>query len=205
MTLATKQEVTTRPLQLDLSPLPRRLLPPRVRFFIWIASLFSFIFAKLWNSYLLPWKYKDSETVQPQARWSCHSRSTCRRWAPCRARPQPMAWVTRFTPRWQNIDSEMLVRVNFWFRDVYPSNVWHDHPQHGQHPQAAMRKYQCKMCPQVIFLFASLPKYHCKYPLIISPSTSKHFWERTLNWQSLSLNIFLEISVQLKVKWKKYL
>ena len=47
VTLATKQEDTTRPLQPDLSPLPRRLLPPRVQLFIWISSLFSFISVKL--------------------------------------------------------------------------------------------------------------------------------------------------------------
>ena len=33
---------------------------------------------------------------------------------------------------------------------ISSSQVDNDAPQHGQHPQAAMRKYQCKMCPQVI-------------------------------------------------------
>ena len=37
----------------------------------------------------------------------------------------------------------------FEIQKVYQANVWNHHPQHGQHPQAAMRKYQCKMCPQV--------------------------------------------------------
>ena len=165
--LATRQEDTTRRLQCDPSLQPRRLLPPRVDIFIWISTLFSFIFLKLSNSYFLPWK--DSDTALPQARWWCPSRSTCRRWAPCRARPQPTASVTPFTHRWPNIESNMFVRVYL----VMFSDVWHDHPQHGQHPQAAMRKYQCKMCPQVIFAFVPCVSTSTSARVIILASTSK--------------------------------
>ena len=76
----------------------------------------------------------------------------CLRWAPCRAQLQPMASVIPFTPRW--LTYHILNNVVFCVRNVYQveAKVLNHHPlhtQHGQHPQAAMRKYQCKMCPQV--------------------------------------------------------
>ena len=51
-----------------------------------------------------------------------------------------------------SIQSFFLLVFNMHYRFFFllSSQVDNDAPQHGQHPQAAMRKYQCKMCPQVI-------------------------------------------------------